>query len=70
MTPKAKKDPRTLAGFHGGNGGEPNRNILPRRPRKSKRIQIAAPLFMGAAFALFFMPAALIIALALVEALR
>lgn len=36
MTPKAKNGPRTLAGFHGGNGGKPNKKKIPQAPRKSK----------------------------------
>jgi len=61
MTPRAKKGPRTLAGFHGGDGGEPNTNRVPRRPLKSKPNHPAAPFFEGAAFAVLCIAAALLI---------
>lgn len=43
MIQKAKKGPRTLAGFHGGNGGEPNKGILPQAPTDCKH----EPLMTG-----------------------
>jgi hypothetical protein len=36
MTPRAKKGPRTLAGFRGGNGGEPNKETIHRAPTDGK----------------------------------
>jgi hypothetical protein len=61
MTPRAKKGPRTLAGFRGGNGGEPNKETIHRAPTDGKPFPYDLNTIAAAVLALFTIPALLLV---------